>query len=237
MTQVVGPTEAARSGDVETQEEPAGPIGERNSFFPLVLHLPAELKMDDTQFLAFCRQNETLRIESNAEGDLVIMPPPGGESSNRNFRLDVAFGNWVEQDGRGEGFESSGGFRLPNGARRSPDLAWVLRECLDALTPDEAERFLPLCPDFVLELRSPSDRLSPLKRKMQEYIDNGAQLGWLLDPKNRRFYVYRPDAPVEQLDDPATVSGDPVLPGFVLDVQAVFRQRFGQRTRTGRRVR
>jgi Uma2 family endonuclease len=197
--------------------------------FPLVLRLPPGLKMSQEQFIAFCQQNETLRIERNAAGDLEIMPPAGAETSNRNFGLVGTFAQWVERDGTGEGFDATGGFILPNGAERSPDLAWVRRERLDAFTHEQTEKFLPLCPDFVLELRSPSDRLPPLQKKMQEYIDNGAQLGWLLDPRNRRVYVYRPDAPVEQLDDPATVSGDPVLPGFVFNVRAVFDKHLGKR--------
>jgi Uma2 family endonuclease len=140
----------------------------------------------------------------------------------------MVFGQWAEQDGTGEGFDSSTRFRLPNGAERGPDLAWVRRERLDELTADEAERFLPLCPDFVLELRSPTDRLAPLQAKMQEWLDNGAQLGWLIDPQNRRISVYRPGVPVEMLEEPETLSGDPVLPGFVLDVQAIFQRRLGR---------
>jgi Uma2 family endonuclease len=196
--------------------------------FPLVLRLPDSMSLDDDQFMAFCQQNETLRIERDARGDLVIMPPAGGETGNRNFRLVVSFGTWVEQDGTGEGFDSSTGFKLPNGADRSPDLAWVLKERLDTLTPEQTEKFIPLCPDFVLELRSPTDRLRSLQDKMQEYIDNGARLGWLIDPQNRHVYRYRPNIEVELLEDPATVSGDPILPGFVIDAQSIFNRRLGK---------
>src|SRR5436853_1284551 len=174
MTEVAATIPAvpsAREGGVPVETE-TGPTPTLT--FPVVLHLPDTLQMNDGQFLAFCRQNETLRIERNAEGDLIIMPPAGGETSNRNFRLTVSFGNWVEQDGRGEGFDSSGGFRLPNGKERSPDLAWVARERLEDLTVEQTDRFLPLCPDFVVEIRSPSDDVAPLQEKMQEYIDNGA---------------------------------------------------------------
>jgi Uma2 family endonuclease len=189
---------------------------------PLVLRLPASLPMDEDQFFDFCQENDALRIERNAQGELIIMPPAGGETGDRNFRLVVLFGQWVERDGSGVGFDSSTGFIFPNGAERSPDVAWVKRERLAALTPEQKARVLPLCPDFVIELRSPSDRLKPLQDKMQEYIDNGARLGWLLDPSPNRAYIYRPNRPVEQHDNPATLSGDPELPGFVLPVAAIF---------------
>jgi Uma2 family endonuclease len=130
--------------------------------------------------------------------------------------LDVAFGVWVEADKTGLGFDSSTGFTLPNGARRSPDLSWVLRSRWEALSEEEQAEFPPLCPDFVVEIRSPSDTLSTLQSKMQEYLDNGARLGWLLDPLEKRVYLYRPGTPVERLDQPESLSGDPVLPGFIL---------------------
>jgi Uma2 family endonuclease len=228
MTEVAAPVAVGQSatvGEVQVETEPTPTPG---LTFPVVLHMPDTLQMNDDQFLAFCRQNESLRIERNAEGDLIIMPPAGGETSNRNFRLTVSFGNWVEQDGRGEGFDSSGGFRLPNGVERSPDLAWVARERLEGLTVEQTDRFLPLCPDFVVEIRSPSDGVAPLQEKMQEYIENGAQLGWLIDPANRQVHVYRPDAPAEMLDNPAALHGEPLLPGFTLDVQAIFNRRLGR---------
>jgi len=193
---------------------------------PLVLRTRPAVEMNDAQFFAFCQQNSDLRIERTAKGDLVIMPPTAGDTGNRNFKLAVQFGRWVEQDGSGEGFDSSTGFVLPNGATRSPDLAWALRSRLAALTPDQKQGFLPLCPDFVLELRSSSDSLSAAHDKMREYQENGARLGWLLDPANRRVHVYRPNTPVETHDDPATVSGDPELPGFVLNVRALFDAQF-----------
>jgi Uma2 family endonuclease len=130
--------------------------------------------------------------------------------------LTRLFGNWAEEDGAGEYFDSSRGFILPNGAERSPDVAWVKKERWAALSKNKREKFAPLCPDFVIELRSPFDRLKPLQAKMAEYIENGAQLGWLIDPYKRKVYVYRPDAPVERLDAPERVSGEPLLPGFVL---------------------
>jgi Uma2 family endonuclease len=183
-------------------------------------------KLTDDQFVAFCQQNRDLRIERTAEGDLVIMPPAWSETGIKNAELNRQLANWALQDGTGRAFDSSTGFRLPNGAERSPDAAWALRDRLLALTPEERKRFVPLCPDFVVELRSSSDRLPPVKKKLEEYMANGARLGWLLDPKKRHVYIYRPDAPVERLDDPVTLSGDPVLPGFVLDVQGVFNATF-----------
>jgi len=163
-----------------------------------------------------------LRIERTSQGDLVIMPPTGSETGRINFKLTQLFGQWVDADGTGVGFDSSTGFTLPNGATRSPDLAWVKRSRWEALTRQQREGFAPLCPDFVLELRSPSDALEDAQAKMQEYLDNGAQLGWLIDPVEKKVYVYRPQAPVECLDNPQTVSGDPVLPGFVLEVGKVW---------------
>ena len=134
----------------------------------------------------------------------------------------MRFGTWAEADGTGIGFDSSGGFRLPNKAKRSPDVAWVKRERWEALSPKERKRFAPLCPDFVVELRSETDRLNKLQDKMQEYIDNGAQLGWLIDPIEKKVHVYRPDAPVEILDNPAEVFGDPLLSGFTLKLAGII---------------
>jgi len=182
--------------------------------------------MDDEQFFVFCQQNSHLRIERTAEGDLVIMSPVGGETGHRESELNFQVELWARTDGTGVTFSPSTGFALPNRARRSPDTAWVLRERLTGLRPQQKKRFLPLCPDFVAELVSPSDSLPALQKKMQEYIDNGSRLGWLIDPENRHVYVYRPDTPVERLEDPATVPGDPVLPAFELDAQAVFDTSF-----------
>lgn len=189
---------------------------------PLVLHVRPVLDMTRDQFFEFCQLNRDLRIERTAEGDIVIMPPTGGETGARNARLVAQVIRWADLDGSGVVFGSSTGFDLPNGATRSPDVAWVKRSRLAELTPEEKQRFLPLCPDFVIELRSPSDRLSTLQEKMEEYVANGAQLGWLIDPVQRRVYVYRPGADVECLDNPAAVSGDPVLPGFVLRLEPVW---------------
>jgi Uma2 family endonuclease len=190
---------------------------------PLILRLGSVLqKMSDHEFYEFCQLNPDWRIERTSQGDLVIIPPAGGTTGARNFTLIGLFSRWVEADGSGLGFDSSTGFTLPNGAKRSPDLAWVKRSRWEALSEEEREEFPPLCPDFVVELRSRSDDLATLKEKLQEYITNGAQLGWLIDPQESRVYVFRPHAQVLCLESPKTVSGDPVLPGFICDVQRLW---------------
>jgi Uma2 family endonuclease len=186
------------------------------------LRLFPVIKMTDDQFLEFCAMNQDFRFERTTKGDLIIMPPTGGETGSRNSELNADLKIWARQDGSGVTFDSSTGFKLPNGAIRSPDAAWVKRSRLSTLTPDEKRKFMPLCPDFVLELKSPTDSIDALKVKMQEYIDNGAELGWLIDAEGRRVYIYRPNCPVECLENPSTVSGEPVLPGFVLDLKPIW---------------
>lgn len=178
--------------------------------------------MTDDQFFEFCQMNRDLRIERSAEGEIIIMPPAGGETGGRNAHLNFFVNQWARQDGRGITFDSSTGFILPNGATLSPDAAWVRRERLVALTPEQKRKFLPLCPDFVIELQSPSDTLTSLKRKMQEYITNGAQLGWLLVPDTKDVYIYRSGYEPEQLTNPQQISGDPLLPGFVLNLAEIW---------------
>ena len=189
---------------------------------PVVVHTRPAIDMDDEQFFQFCQVNRDLQIERTAEGDIIIMAPEAGSSGRGSSKLNAVFVQWAERDGTGQVFGSSTGFTLPNGATRSPDVAWVRNDRLDALTEEEWQKFLPLCPDFVLELRSPSDAMVALQKKMEEYRENGAQLGWLLDPVSRRVHVYRPGAPVEVLDNPASLSGEPVLRGFVLDVLQIW---------------
>jgi len=192
---------------------------------PFVLHFkPLIEKMSDKEFLEFCSLNEGWKFEVTSEGDLEIMLPTGGETGNRNAWLTRTFGTWAEADGTGLDFDSSTMFRLPDKAQRSPDAAWVKRERWEALSEKEREEFPPVCPDFVIELRSWSDRLKPLKAKMREYIDNGAQLGWLIDPRKKKVYVYRPGVPVEELDEPETLSGEPLLRGFVLPVARLWQK-------------
>lgn len=193
---------------------------------PLVLHMHPAIEMTDEQFFEFCSINRDLRIERTAEGDIFIMTPAGGATGARNSRINLQLALWAKQDGRGVAFDSSTGFILPNGATRSPDAAWVGRSRLAALTREQKEKFLPLCPDFVIELRSPSDPLTMLQEKMREYMANEAQLGWLIDPTSRRVYVYRTAAEIQCLDNPATVSGDPILAGFVLTLAEIWQTDF-----------
>jgi len=184
---------------------------------PLVLRFGPWLKrMSDREFYEFCQLNEEWRIEMSSDGELIIMAPTGGESGRRNFTLTGLFFAWVETDGTGVGFDSSTMFTLPNGAKRSPDAAWIRKSRWDALTAEEKDEFSPICPDFVIELRSPTDRLKRLQAKMEEYIANGTQLGWLIDPLEKKVYIYRSETEVELLDQPETVSGEPLLAGFNL---------------------
>ena len=184
--------------------------------------LRLKIDLTDDQFFQLCQNNRDLRFERTAKGELLIMSPTGGETSNRNFDLAVQLGIWNRQTNLGKGFDSSGGFKLPNGADRAPDLAWIPRERWDALTREQRQKFLPLCPDFAVELRSPSDSLTDLREKMQEYMDNGTRLGWLIDPQNKRVEIYRAGRDVEILPNPETLSGEDVLPGFVLDIKEIL---------------
>ena len=188
----------------------------------LRLRLWPVIDLTDDQFFEFCQLNRDLRIEQTSKGDLIIMPPTGWETGHRNSELNAILRNWSKQDGSGIASDSSAGFKLPNGATRSPDAAWILRSRLTTVTANERKKFLPLCPDFVIELRSPSDSLRNLQDKMQEYIDNGAQLGWLIDPERKQVHIYRPHDPVEYLENPEFISGEPVLPGFVLNLEEIW---------------
>ena len=188
----------------------------------LLLRFPPPLRLSDDRFYEFCRLNRELRIERTVEGELSIMAPAGGESSNRNAEITFQLRRWAKLDGTGTTFDSSGGFRLPNGAVRSPDASWIANARLATLSDGQRERFIPLCPDFVVELRSPSDGLSALHDKMREYIENGARLGWLVDPPGRQVFVHRPDSPPQRLEAPRSVSGDPVLPGFRLETDDIL---------------
>lgn len=190
---------------------------------PFVFHLGAlSKKFDDADFHQLCQANQDLRIERTSDGDIIILPPTGGETGRRNFHLVGVFHAWAKEDGNGVGFDSSTVFSLPNGAKRSPDLAWVTLPRWNALTADQQRGFPPLCPDFVVELRSHTDSLSTLQDKMQEYITNGAQLGWLIDPIGKKVFVYRPQADVECLDNPESISGGELLEGFTLDLAEVW---------------
>ena len=189
--------------------------------YRLVLDISA-LDMTEDQFLKLCSDNGNLRMELTAKRELIIMPPAGATTSGRNSDIAADLVIWSRRDGTGKTFDSSCGFTLPNGAVLSPDASWILLSRWEALTEAERDRFAPIPPDFVIELRSPSDRLPVVQAKMVEYMENGVRLGWLIDPQNKRVYVYRQGQPVEILEEPDTVSGDPLLPGFVLEMQRIW---------------
>ncbi len=189
--------------------------------YMLVLDFSA-ISMTDDEFVAFCCDNGDLRFEMTANRELIIMPPVHSETGWQEGELFGQLFIWSKQDGTGLTFSASAGFTLPNGSMKAADACWILRERWDALPQDEKRRFSHISPDFVVELRSESDPLRHLLEKMEEYIENGVRLGWLIDPSQRRVYIYRPGKAVEVLEDPATVSGGPVLPGFTLDLREIW---------------
>jgi Uma2 family endonuclease len=182
------------------------------------LNLDSAIELTDDQFYKLCRNNPDLKFDRNAHGELIIMPPTGGETGRRNTNLIIDVGNWNRKTQLGQLFDSSTCFKLPNGADRSHDVSWIRQDRWDALTPEQKEKFPPICPDFVIELMSPSDTLKTVQAKMQEYVDNGLQLGWLLNRQDRQVEIYRPDRTVESLQSPMSLSGETILPGFVLDL-------------------
>ncbi len=188
----------------------------------LVLHWPPSIHLMNDQFFDFCQVNKELRIELTAQGDCEIMAPTGGSTSWRNSRLITQLSVWADLEGSGVVFDSSGGFVLPNGAIRSPDVSWVKRSRLLTLTEIQKQRFLPLCPDFVIELRSPSDSMKNLQDKMQEYSENGASLGWLIDPEAQQVLVFQPKTAILCLDKPQFLLADNLLTGFSLDMQKLW---------------
>jgi Uma2 family endonuclease len=197
---------------------------------PIVLQMRPVFEMTDDQFFEFCQLNRDHRIQRTANGEMIVMFPTGSETENHNFRLSQQLANWTDENGTGIGFNSSSGFKLPNGAVReawatairSPDAAWMTLEKWNQISPDQQVKFATVCPDFVVEIRSPSDSLKSIQDKLQEYIENGASLGWLIDRKNRKVYIYRPQTEVECLENPTTVSGDPVLPGLRLKMEKIW---------------
>ncbi|MDB9317722.1 MULTISPECIES: Uma2 family endonuclease [Cyanophyceae] len=188
----------------------------------LTVNLKSVIDMTDDQFFQLCQNNRELRFERTANGELIIMPPTGGETGNRNGRLNQQLFNWTDADGTGIAFDSSTCFKLPNGADRSPDASWIKLERWNALSDEEKQKFPPICPDFVIELLSPSDSLKTTQDKMREYIDNGVRLGLLINRKSRQLEIYRRGKEVEVLESPATVSGEDVLNGFVLNLGMIW---------------
>ena len=192
---------------------------------PLPINLSSLIdlsQMSDEQFYAFCLTNPDLRIERNANGEIVVMPPAFADTGNRNGRIFGQLFVWAEADGTGEVFDSSAGFTLPNGAMRSPDAAWILSERWNALRPEQQASFAPIAPEFVVELRSSSDTLASLQEKMVEYVANGVRLGLLIDRKNRQVYIYRPEQESTVLDQPESVACEPELPQFELKMAKVW---------------
>lgn len=188
----------------------------------LTLNLSPVVQLSDDDFYNLCQANRDLKLERTATGQLVVMPPTGGEGGKREADLIVDLGNWNRQTGLGIAFSSSTGFKLPNGTHRSPDAAWVRQERWETLTPQQRRKFPPLAPDFVIELRSATDELETLQQKMQEYMDNGVGLGWLINPQERQVEIYRPGQPPQILDSPSYLSAEDVLPGFILDLSRIF---------------
>ncbi|MBH8551009.1 Uma2 family endonuclease [Nostocaceae cyanobacterium CENA357] len=188
----------------------------------LTVNLQSVLELTDEQFFNLCQANRDLRFERTATGELIIMPPTGGETGNKNARITQQLMNWTDADGTGIAFDSSTCFKLPNGAARSPDASWIKLERWDALTEEEKQKFPPICPDFVVELLSPSDSLKVAQDKMREYIDNDVRLGWLINRKSRQVEIYRQGQEVEVLESPVTLSGEDVLQGFILNLEAIW---------------
>ncbi len=189
---------------------------------PTRWQLLPEPRLTEQEFLALCHANPDLRLERTAEGAIIIMPPTGGETGERNSELNYQLRGWWKRNPVGKVYDSSTAFKLPNGATRSPDAAWVSPERLAGLTPAELRQFPALCPDFVIELRSETDRLRDLQAKLREYIANGARLGWLIDPAARTVHVYRLGRPVERLVRPSELRGDPELPGLAVNLAEVW---------------
>ena len=189
----------------------------------LVIRLgPLKRALSDDEFFTFCQLNPELRIEMTKEGQMLIMMPTGSEGGHRSFNFAVEFGIWAKADRTGVGFDSSTGFKLPNGAKRSPDLSWIRRERWESIPKRQRKKFAPICPDFVVEIRSETDTLETQKEKMEEYLANGAQLGWLIDPLEKKVYVYQPAARVKVLTRPKTLSGEPLLKGLRLSLAGIL---------------
>ena len=207
---------------IRKPRKPPARVADAGEILPIVLKLGPLIELTEEQFADFCELNGDLRIERTVNGELEIMSPAKGFTGAKELEIAAQLRNWARRHRGGMAFGPSVGYTLPSGAMRSPDASWVSLSRLAALTPEDLNRFIPLCPDFVVELRSDTDRLSVLQAKMQEYMDNGARLGWLIDPQNKRVHTYRPNQEVETIQNPESVSADPVLPGFTLDLAEVW---------------
>jgi Uma2 family endonuclease len=194
----------------------------QNTSTPMMIDLPWIVPMTEEQFYQFCLANRDLRIERNSSGEVIVMPPAFSDTGNRNFNIAAQLWNWTEREGTGLGFDSSTGFTLPNGATRSPDAAWIKLARWNQLTEKQKASFAPICPDFVIELRSKSDTVASLQKKMAEYLANGTILGWLIDRQNRQVHIYRPHQEPVILHDPKVIIGDPELSGFELVMEKIW---------------
>lgn len=186
------------------------------------IFIPPTLRCTEEQFRELVKFNPDLRWELTAQGEVIVMAPTGSETGNYNFELNTDLGTWNRQQKMGKAFDSSAGFRLPNGAIRSPDLAWIAQERWEQLSPEQRRQFAPICPDFVLELVLPSDDLATVQAKMQEYLENGCRLGWLVNPETRSVTIYRPHVTPEIVTFDVVLSGEDVLPGFTVDLRHIF---------------
>ena len=207
---------------VLTAPKPTPKTEEAPYVLPITLRLSPLIELTEEQFAEFCGLNRDLHIERTSAGELEIMAPAFSETGLKELEIGRQLANWARRDGTGWAFAPPAGFTLPNGAIREPDASWISKSRLEALTPEQRSGFYNVCPDFVLELRSDTDRLTALQSKMQEYMDNGARLGWLIDPSQRRVYIYHPNQQTQTLDNPQSVSADPVLPGFTLHLVEVW---------------
>jgi Uma2 family endonuclease len=194
----------------------------RRETVALMVRVRSGLRVSDRAFWRLCCDNPDLRLERTARGELIVMAPAGTGSGERNADLSGQLWAWNRAVGLGHSFDSSAGYKLPNGATLSPDASWIANERWESIPPDLQEKFAPICPDFVAELMSPSDELPKARDKMREYIDQGARLGWLIDPRTGLVEIYRPGRPVEALARPRTLDGKDVLPGFVLDLRVIL---------------
>ena len=189
----------------------------------VTLNLHPVVELTDDQFYELCQANRDLRLERTATGEIIIMPPAGGETGHRNIKLAFQLEAWSSQNDLGLAFDSSTGFKLPSGAERSPDASWIKCDRWNSLNAEQKRKFPPLCPDFVIELRSETDSIKTLQLKMLEYMDNGAKLGWLIDPKTQKVEIYRLGKQVEIIQNPATLFGEDILPGLVINLSSIFR--------------
>jgi Uma2 family endonuclease len=190
---------------------------------PLPLRLRTAVPMSDDELLRFCAVNESVRVERDANGDLSVMSPAGSESSGRNSEIIGDLVSWARRDGRGKVFDSNGGFTLPDGSMLAPDAAWIAYPRWNALTRDEQKRFAPICPDFIIELRSPTDSLPALEAKMELWIANGAELAWLIDPMRKVVSIYSPARPIQHMQDPMAVHGQSPIEGFILPLTEIWK--------------